>query len=179
MTERTTALVVERPPALDAALVAALRDDLVEMLQFMRLRVLHFKGEIPPHEGPMLAVFTDIPAVPPECLEGAAEELEEYDVAIGPCADGSLYLLGFGAGLDSALEAELLAAATGPDGLSALAPLLEAADLATVLLPPWFRVAKSGDVSFAESLIRLSLLDEEGDDRFMADRLRLRLEKKA
>jgi len=45
-------------------------------------------------------------------------------------------------------------------------------------LPPWFRAANSKDLSFAESLMRLSLMSEEGEQDFMADRLKLWFEKR-
>jgi len=167
------------PPSGADELAVALLEDLREMLAALRLRVL---PDAAPNAstiaaaagaGPLLALFADVPALPPLAVEAAIDALESADVALGPCADGSLYLLGLRAGLDSGLAGEIAAAALAPGALHALADLCDDAELAVALLPPWFRLASENELSFAESLARLSLMSEEGEEDFVGDRLRL------
>jgi glycosyltransferase A (GT-A) superfamily protein (DUF2064 family) len=171
---RPAALVIEREAAgtVDAELRKAVREDLLELLSALKLRV---EPEFAAQTGaPRLLVFADVPAMPALAVEGALESLRSVDVVIGPCADGSLYLLGLAPGLEQELAAELSQAAR--QGLEAVTSLLEDAELDTVVLPPWFRLAGAADLKFAEWLARLSLLSEEGEEDFIADRLRVWLE---
>ncbi|MCA8915663.1 MAG: DUF2064 domain-containing protein [Planctomycetes bacterium] len=178
---RPLALIATRPIA-DAKLAAALRDDLTELLQFIRLRVVandspdELAKTAAAHDGPCLITFSDVAGIPADCVEGALEMLEGPDVVIGPCADGSIYLIA-AEGLDEAGFKALIDAALAPDGLVRCIPLLEQAGLEAAALPPWFRVANEKDVSFANSLARLSLMSDEGENDFIADRLRVWLEK--
>lgn len=179
---RPLALIVERasfaPPAGAEALALALRDDARELIAAMRLRT----GEdSAPHAGKMAAqsggglviIFSDVPAVPPMAVEAAVYALGDCDAAIGPCADGALYMLALRADMDPALVEEIIEIAVLPDALGPLTDLLDDAELQTSVLPPWFRLASAKDLSFAECLARLSLMTEEGEDDFVADRLRV------
>lgn len=179
---RPLALIATRPVS-DAQLATALRDDLTELLQFIRLRVVSHESvdelakAAAVHDGPCLLTFSDVPGLPADCVEGAIEMLEDVDVVLGPCADGSVYLIA-AEGLDEAGINALIDAALSPDGLARCIPLLEQAGLETATMPPWFRISGEKDVSFADSLARLSLMSEQGENDFIADRLRVWLEKR-
>jgi hypothetical protein len=185
-TPRPQAVLLIRPPWApegDGAIAQALREDLLEVVQLLRLK-LHEPRDpasalksIADNKGPTVVTFTDVPALPPDCVDGALEDLQEFDVAVGPCPDGSVYLLAFRPGLETPLLESALAHAQQPDGLGPLTDLLEESGLEVAVLPPWFRVGNSNQLSFAESLARLSLCSEDGDAQFMADRLRLWFEK--
>jgi hypothetical protein len=181
---RPLALVAARPVA-DASLGTALREDLVEVLQLLRLRAHNadtpaaIAKVVSTHIAPSLVAFSDVPGLPPDCAEGALELIDEADVVVGPCADGSVYLLGFVEGLDPVAIQSLIEAALQNDGLARCTELLEKSDLNVATLPPWFRAASDKDLSFAESLMRLSLMGEETELDFVADRLRLWFEKRS
>jgi glycosyltransferase A (GT-A) superfamily protein (DUF2064 family) len=166
-------------------LASALRDDLLEVLQLLRLRIdrADNPGAIAKaaaaHAASSLIAFSDVPGLPPDCAEGALELAEDADVVIGPCADGSVYLLAFASGLEAAAIQPLIEAGLQPDGLMRCADLLKDSELEVATLPPWFRAAGEKDLSFAESLMRLSLMGEESEADFMADRLRLWFEKRS
>jgi glycosyltransferase A (GT-A) superfamily protein (DUF2064 family) len=163
-----------------AELAAALHDDLAELLGSLRLRV----ETVPDSSAvlslymrerrPLILTFADVPALPPLGVEGALEELEYSPTVVGPCADGSVYLFGLADGLPADQAKPLLEAACGAadQATRSILQALEASGLAAVTLPPWFRIGDSKDLSFAQSLSRLSLLSEEGEDDFLADRLR-------
>jgi glycosyltransferase A (GT-A) superfamily protein (DUF2064 family) len=180
---RPLAFVASRP-VLDGALAAALRDDLVEVLQLLRLRLdrsdsaAQIAKAVAAHDAPSLVAFSDVPGLPPDCAEGALELAEEADVVIGPCADGGVYLLAFADGLEAAEIQSLIEAAMLADGLARVAGLLADSGLSVTTLPPWFRAVSDKDLSFAESLMRLSLMGEETESDFRADRLRLWFEKR-
>lgn len=181
---RPLALIVSRSPS-DPELAAVLRDDLHELLQFLRMRVESPDGTAAlakaaaSHRGPVLLAFSDVAALPADCAEGALELLEELDVVVGPCPDGSVYLLGLAEGLDQPLIEMLVQAALQPEGLAACVSLLEESGLEAAALPPWFRLGTDKELSFAQSLMRLSLLSEDGDSDFIADRVRIWFEKQA
>ncbi len=154
----------------------AVREDLMEVLQFLRLRTGAAQGpedaaKLAETDAPTLVTFDDVPALPMAAVEGAIEGLEEAPVVIGPCADGTVYLLGLGEGLPADVSRDLIAAASR--SLEELVGALEAAGLEGVALPPWFRLRSGKDLSFARSLARLSNLSDEGDLDFLADRLKL------
>jgi glycosyltransferase A (GT-A) superfamily protein (DUF2064 family) len=180
---RPLALVAARPVT-DAALDTALREDLLEVLQLLRLRAhsadtpAAIAKVVSTHVAPSLVAFSDVPGLPPDCAEGALELTDDADVVVGPCADGSIYLLAFAEELDPATIQQLIEAALQPDGLARCVALLDDSELSVATLPPWFRAANPKDLSFAESLMRLSLMGEESETDFMADRLRLWLEKR-
>ncbi len=187
-TKRPLALIVERapyaPPVGARELATALREDARELLTAARLRT----GPDAKADAGMLSsqadqglvlLFSDVPAVPPMAVDAAAAALFECDVALGACPDGSLYLLALRAELDVDLAHEILEIALGSGGLMALTDLLDDAELQAAVLPPWFRLACDKDLSFAECLARLSLMTEEGEDDFVADRLRLWFEQYA
>lgn len=188
---RPAALIVARPPWQPerggAELAAALDEDLAELLGSMRMRVEHAAtasaaaAMIKAEPRPLVLSFADVPALPPLCVEGALQELNSHAAAVGPCADGGLYLLALSPDLPEDALAALLAAADAPapEALPAIIDVLDEAELPTAMLPPWFRIAEKHDLSFAESLARLSLLSEEGEDDFLADRLRLWFERHA
>ncbi|MBX3460650.1 MAG: DUF2064 domain-containing protein [Planctomycetes bacterium] len=186
---RPAALIVNREPWTPgqggAELAAALRDDLSELLGALRLRIEPAAEDIARvyarEPRPLLIAFSDTPALPALSVEAALDELSECHAVVGPCADGSVYLLGLAPGLDAALVAGLAQAALGPadDALAAVTDLLDDDEHEVALLPPWFRMGSEKDLSFAESVARLSLMSEEGDEDFLADRLRLWLERHA
>lgn len=163
----------------DAALIRAVREDLGEILQFGRIRVENLdEGKsaadaaaiIAGHRGPALATFGDVPGLPIEAVEGAIVELEASDIVIGPCADGSVYLLGLADGMP-AEAAEVLIAA-GMESLDELTKVVLEHGLEPATLPPWFRLRSAKDLSFAGCLARLSLQSEDGDTDFLADRFK-------
>lgn len=179
---RVQAVVVERipfaPPSGASQLALALREDLGEMISALRLRAGPGGDDGPAlaqaaARGPLLLLFSDVPALPPLAVDAAVDALAQVDVALGPCADGSLYMLGLRAGIAPALVQELLGLAPAPDALGAITDLLDDAELQVAVLPPWFRLASAPELSFAECLARLSLMSEEGEDDFVADRLRV------
>ncbi|MCC6466364.1 MAG: hypothetical protein IT463_13575 [Planctomycetes bacterium] len=186
---RPQAVVVERPcwqPAEGGAeLGRALREDLRELLGSLPVLLegaqvkdgAALASLLARAQAPLLAVFEDVAGLPLLCAEGALDSLRELPVVVGPCADGSLYALGVAQGLEPALVAELCDAACGAGALGAVTDLLADAELECTVLPPWFRVAGEGDLLFAENLARLSLLSEGGEEDFIADRLRVWLER--
>ncbi len=170
-------------------LAAAIREDLVELLGALRLRVEHPAAAQPvsvsqtltQSDRPVVLAFTDVPALPALSVEGALEDLDENALVVGPCADGSIYLLAVAPGIEpeplKAL-AEAVCAAPG-EMLEAITDIADEFELPTAMLPPWFRMGGNKDLSFAESVARLSLMSEEGEDDFLADRLRLWFERHA
>ena len=185
-TSRPQALLLTRKPGVDDdKLAAALHEDMAELLQFVRLRVQQCADPAAAakaaasHDAPSLICFSDVAGLPPDCIEGALELLEEIDVAIGPATDGGVYLLGIREELDPQAAESLLNAAAGADGLAACTGLCERLGLQARALPPWFRIGNAKDLSFAENLTRLSLLSEDGDMDFFADRLRMWFENRS
>ncbi|MBZ0137921.1 MAG: hypothetical protein K8I27_16315 [Planctomycetes bacterium] len=181
-TPRPQAVVVIRPPWApegDGAIAQALREDLLEVLQLLRLRIHEPRDpaaglkSIADNKGPSLVTFTDVPALPPDCVDGALEDLDEFDVVVGPCPDDSVYLLAFNHGVEAPMIEAIIKAALDPECLPEIANLLEQSELEVAVLPPWFRIGNSNQLSFAESLARLSLMSEDGDEQFTADRLRI------
>src|SRR5690606_36389975 len=160
----------------------ALRQDLAELVAALGLRVERnteataegLAGLLGTSDAAVVAVYDDVPAMPPLAVEGALDELETHDAVIGPCADGSLYIAAFVPGLDASTAATLARALCGPaeKSLAEVAEVLDAEGLATAVLPPWFRVGTESGLSFAQQLARLSLLSEAGEEDFLADRLR-------
>lgn len=186
---RPAAIIIPRAPWVPSRggeeLAAALRDDLAELLGALRLRLDPAAGDIARvyarEPRPLLITFADTPALPALSVEAALDELENCQAVVGPCADGSVYLLGLAPGLDTAIVTELAKAAIGQPGelLSTITDILDDDEHEVALLPPWFRMGCEKDLSFAESVARLSLMSEEGDEDFLADRLRLWLERHA
>jgi len=122
-----------------------------------------------------LVLFSDIPGLPPLSVEGALDSLHEYPCALGPCADGGIYLLAFSPEMNEKLKVALVeAASVSPgDAMNIATDLLTDEEVNCAVLPPWFRVATERDFQYADNLARLSLLSEEGEDDFVCDRLRL------
>lgn len=183
---RPLALVFNRAPwAPDDKLANVLREDLTELLQFVKLRVQEARDSataaqaVANHTAPALVCFSDVPGLPPDCIEGAVEMLEEYDIVLGPTADSGVYLLALSETLDPDTIESLINAAAGAEGLVGCIALCEEAQLTAGALPPWFRIGNAKDLSFAENLTRLSLLSEDGDMDFFADRLRLWFENRS
>ena len=179
---RPQALVVIRPPWApegDGAIAQALREDLLEVMQLLQLKVHEPRDpaaglkSITECKGPSIITFTDIPALPPDVVDGALQDLEEFDIALGPTPDDNVYLLALNPGVEASLVEALMQEALNPDCLPAITSLLEEAGLEVAVLPPWFRVGNSIQLSFAQSLARLSLLSDDGDEAFVADRLRI------
>ena len=187
---RPLAVLVPRKPGVgDDALAQSVSADAAELLGALQMRVQ--PASTPTSEGllallrgeprPVVVAFADVPALPPLSVEGALQDLEDHALAVGPCADGSIYLLAVAEGLDADLLEQLAAAATG-DPEAALAVITDLADeyeLPVSMLPPWFRLGSAKDLSFAENVARLSLMSEEGEEDFLADRLRLWFESNA
>jgi glycosyltransferase A (GT-A) superfamily protein (DUF2064 family) len=186
---RPEALILERSPWQPAlagdALARALREDLTELISSMRLRVgraedadqvatIHAR-----EDRPLLLAFPDVPALPPLSVEGALSELRQHAAVLGPTVDGGVYLLGFAPGLDSGVVAALARAALEERSLEQMCDLLDDSELPVATLPPWFRIQGANELSFAEHLARLSLLSEDGEEDFLADRLRLWFEQNA
>lgn len=186
---RPAAMIIARQPWLPSQggdeLAAALRDDLAELLGALRLRIEPAADDIARvyarEPRPLLLAFADTPALPALSVEAALDELQECHAVVGPCADGSIYMLGLAPGLDESIVKELAQAAQGPadEALAAITDILDDDEHEVALLPPWFRLGCEKDLSFAESVARLSLMSEEGDEDFLADRLRLWLERHA
>lgn len=182
--KRPTALVLPAPTFVTVpgqeALQTALRDDLHEVLSMMQLRVRD-GAELEKHlgaiEAPLLLTFASVPALPAMAIEGALDALSDVDAIVGPCADGGLYLLGLAEALEPEAAAELARLLAQAECLPGVTELLAGLELECALLPPWFRMAGMADLSFARSLASLSLLSEAGEEDFLADRLRLWLEK--
>jgi hypothetical protein len=180
---RTHAVIVDRPPFSPAdgaeSLRAALREDARELVAAMRLRPLPDVAAEPAKladaaaRGALLVLFADVPATPPLAVEAALDSLAECDLALGPCADGSLYLLALREGIARDVAEQIAAVALAPGAVHGLADLCDDAELSAALLPPWFRLVSENELSFAESLARLSLMSEEGEEGFVADRLRV------
>ena len=174
---RPLALIASRPVA-DAKLATALREDLHELLQFLKMRVVTNDSVdalaklAAEHDGPCVITFSDITGMPADCIEGALGMLEAVDVAVGPCADGSVYLIS-AEGLDQPVFKALIEAALAPDGLERCILLLDKIGLESAAMPPWFRIAGDKDLAFASNLARLSSMSEDGDTDFIADRLRI------
>lgn len=186
---RAVAVVVERaccqPREGGAELRRAVREDLRELLGSLPVLL---EGSQPAGAealaalvaragAPVLAVFEDTPGLPLLCAEGALDSLREVPVVVGACADGGLYALGLAPSLAPELAAALCEAACLPGGLAAVTDLLADAEIECTVLPPWFRLATEADLLFAENLARLSLLSETGEEDFIADRLRIWLER--
>lgn len=163
-------------PGDDPELRSSVRDDLVEVIQFLRMKLETSPSDanvaqiIGAHDAPCVVTFDDVPGLPMEALEGAVSELEGADVVVGPCADGSVYLLGFNEDIPGELAQELTGGAI--ESLPALVDVIEKNELEPVALPPWFRLRSAKDLSFAQALTRLSLQSEDGDMDFLADRLK-------
>lgn len=185
---RARALLVQRAPwqpaQAGAEFTSALVGDLKELVAAMGLSLLgspdgasgpQIRAMVESTRENLLVFFSDIAALPPLSVEGALDSLKDYGVVLGPCPDGSLYMLGLGPDLDEKLKVALLEAATVTPGeaLSVATDLLCDDEVNCGVLPPWFRVAREQDLRFAENLIRLSLLSDEGDDDVVCDRLRL------
>lgn len=185
---RAKALLVQRAPwqpaSAGAEFATALAEDLRELISALGLSLLGSPGGVSGPQiravvestrDPLLVFFSDVPALPPLSVEGALDSLKDYGAVLGPCADGSLYLLGLGPELDEKLKVALLEAALVSPGeaLSVATDLLCDDEAGCGVLPPWFRIARDTDLRFAENLVRLSLLSDEGDDDVVCDRLRL------
>lgn len=168
-------------------LASALHEDAAEVLGALRMRVQRvpsaqsLAAEFYAEKRPLVIAFADVPALPVLCVQGALQELESHAAAVGPCPDGSIYLLALSPDLPEDVLPALLATVDGPAhaALAEVIDILDEAELPATMLPPWFRVAERRDLSFAESLARLSLLSEEGEEDFLADRLRLWFERHA
>ena len=166
---------------------SALLEDVEELLSALKLAPVRDQDLTGPGalgsflaglDGPLLLTFDDVPALPVFAVEGAVEALRGAACVLGPCADGSVYLLGLAPGLEPELLTEIARALSGPADrmLESLTELLSERSLQVCLLPPWFRLASKLDLSFAESLAQLSLLSVDGEEDFLADRLRIWLE---
>jgi hypothetical protein len=170
-------------------LATAVREDLVELLGALRLRVEHPAAAQPvavsqtlsQSDRPVVLAFTDVPALPTLSVEGALEDLDENALVVGPCADGSVYLLAVAPGIEPEPLGALAEAVCGLPGemLASITDIADEFELPAAMLPPWFRMGGNKDLSFAESVARLSLMSEEGEDDFLADRLRLWFERYA
>lgn len=122
--------------------------------------------------------FTDVPALPLPVLESLPDVLREADVALGPCGGGSIYLLALAAGVDGALVAELcrVLSSGAENMLSTLTEVLTDAQAEVELLPVWLRLSTARDFDVVDNMARLSVLREDGEEDFAAERLRQWLE---
>jgi hypothetical protein len=190
---RPLAVIIPRMPWMPEQggdeLATAVREDLVELLGALRLRVEHPAAAQPvavsqtlsQSDRPVVLAFTDVPALPTLSVEGALEDLDENALVVGPCADGSVYLLAVAPGIEPEPLGALAEAVCGLPGemLASITDIADEFELPAAMLPPWFRMGGNKDLSFAESVARLSLMSEEGEDDFLADRLRLWFERYA
>jgi glycosyltransferase A (GT-A) superfamily protein (DUF2064 family) len=173
-------VVVDRtpftPPVGGAELARALSEDLHEALGAMPLRLSRepLATLLSDSDQPVVITFADVPALPWQGVDAALEELEYNDVVVGPSADGSLYLLAVRPGV----APEVVSALDKPGAeLAALTEVMERLDLPCTVLPPWFRVGSANALEFARNLLQLSLRDEQADQDYAADRLRIWLER--
>lgn len=185
---RARAIIVQRsawlPPKAGAEFKAALFEDLRELVAAMGLSLAgsregasgaEIRALLESSRDPLLVMFSDVPGLPPLSVEGALDSLREYPCALGPCADGGVYLLGFGPDMPEKLKVALIEAATvsPADAMAIATDLLTDEETNCSVLPPWFRVAQERDLHFAQNLARLSILSDEGEDDFVCDRLRV------
>ncbi|CAG1773175.1 hypothetical protein BAC2_03679 [uncultured bacterium] len=185
---RARAIIVQRagwqPTVRGAEFKSALFDDLRELVSAMGLALAgpregasgtEIRALLETSRDTTLVLFSDIPGLPPLSVEGALDSLREYPCALGPCADGGIYLLAFSPEMNEKVKVALVeAASVSPsDAMNIVTDLLTDEEINCGVLPPWFRVANERDFQFADNLARLSLLSEEGEDDFVCDRLRV------
>lgn len=185
---RARALIVERnswlPSRAGDELRQSLLEDLRELVSALGLaadgpktgaRGPEIRALLEAAGGTHLVLFSDVAALPPLSVEGALDSLRQYPCVLGPCADGGLYLLGFGPEMPERARVALVEAATvSPnEAMNIAADVLCDDEINCGLLPPWFRIADERGLRFAQSLARLSILSDEGEEDFVCDRLRL------
>jgi hypothetical protein len=185
---RARAIIVQRsswlPQARGPEFKAALFEDLRELVSAMGLALAgpkdgaggtDVRALLETSRDVTLVLFSDVPGLPPLSVEGALDSLREYPCALGPCADGGIYLLAFSPEMDEKLKVALVeAASVSPrDAMNIATDLLTDDETSCGVLPPWFRIASEHDFQFADNLARLSILSEEGEDDFVCDRLRV------
>jgi glycosyltransferase A (GT-A) superfamily protein (DUF2064 family) len=190
---RARAVIVQRAPwlpqSMGQALKTALFEDLRELVSAMGLSLngpkegasgADIRALLETSRDTTLVLFSDIPGLPPLSVEGALDALHEYPCALGPCADGGIYLLAFGPDMPEKLKVALVEAATvsPSEAMNIAADLLTDEETNCSVLPPWFRMATERDLQFADNLARLSILSDEGEDDFVCDRLRVWFEQR-
>lgn len=190
---RARAVIVQRgpwlPQALGQELKKALFEDLRELVSAMGLSLAgpkegasgaEIRAVLEASRDPLIVLFSDVPGLPPLSVEGALDSLREYPCALGPCADGGIYLLAFGPEMPEKLKVALVEAATvSPgDAMNIATDLLTDEETNCSVLPPWLRLATERDLQFADNLARLSILSDEGEDDFVCDRLRVWFEQR-
>ncbi|MHC4839655.1 MAG: glycosyltransferase family protein [Planctomycetota bacterium] len=191
-TARTTAIVLPgkpfRPEKQANQLCQAINDDLFELLGAVKLRMptdaapenaAVLADAILTSDGNVLITWADTAAMPIHAVSGALDALKTTNAVVGPCVSGELYLLGLTGPIEPDIASEVSEILFDDQPLEAVTDLLDHLDVETAVLPPWFRVKNEEQLSFAESLARLSLLSEDGEDDFIADRLRLWFEENA
>ena len=185
---RARAIIVQRqgwlPASRGTEFKGALFEDLRELVSAMGLALAgpkegasgtDVRALLEASRDTTLVLFSDVPGLPPLSVEGALDSLREYPCALGPCADGGIYMLAFSPDMNEKLKVALVeAASVSPaDAMNIATDLLTDEETNCGVLPPWFRVAAERDFQFADNLARLSILSEEGEDDFVCDRLRL------
>ncbi|MCC6573935.1 MAG: DUF2064 domain-containing protein [Planctomycetes bacterium] len=140
------------------------------------LQAADLRGSVQPNEAAVV-VFTDVPGLPLPAMESLPQILREADVVLGPCADGGIYLLAWSASVDRALTEGMCNALASTEPLAALTDLLTDAEAEVELLPSWFRLSNERDFNVIDCVARLSVLSEDGEDDFSAERLRQWFEK--
>ncbi|MDC1142472.1 hypothetical protein OAU50_05230 [Planctomycetota bacterium] len=191
-TVRTTAIMLAgdpyQTPTQSTAFVTALHDDLHELLGAAKLRLptastpenaKAISEAISSAEGNILLTWCDTAALPIHAVAGALDALKSMTAVVGACASGDLYLLGLEGPIEPELADEFAKVLTEPNPLEGITDLLDELETETAVLPPWFRVKNAEQLAFAENLARLSLLSEDGEDDFIADRLRVWFEENA
>lgn len=190
---RTQAIVLAGKPYTEHAqskqLGEALHEDLNELLGAVKLRApagnkplatsVQLESALTSADSDVIVVWADTAAMPLHAVAGALDALSEAGAVVGPCASGDVYLLGFAGPINKELAADIASVLFDASPLEALTDLLDELEIETAVLPPWFKINSPEQLFFAENLARLSLLSEDGEDDFIADRLRVWFEENA
>ncbi|MEE9311141.1 MAG: hypothetical protein V3V10_01890 [Planctomycetota bacterium] len=189
---RTAAIILSgqpyKSPKQAIELASAMFGDLHELLGAVKLRMpegdaltsqSQLASAIQAAEGNIIITWADAAATPLYAVSGALDALKSATAVVGPCANGEIYLFGFEGPVDAELAEEISEILFQEKPLDELTNLLDDLEAESVVLPPWFRVKSAEMLSFAENLARLSLLSEDGEDDFIADRLRVWFEENA
>ncbi len=106
--------------------------------------------------GPVLALGTDSPTLPPELLRMAAEALDHHDLILGPAFDGGYWTIGWRQPCPALFEG--IAWSTG----TVYADTVEAAarlGLSLCTLPFWYDVDTPASLDFLDQHLRTLPLD--------------------
>ncbi len=96
-----------------------------------------------------LLIGTDVPTLPPACLEAAAAALTTHDVVLGPSADGGYYLIGSRAPAPSLAGVRWSSSHALADTIGGLG------DRRVALLRPWYDVDTPADLRLLRAHLAL------------------------